>query len=173
LAETVSEEGPMDIDVLVEGEGLSDVIAIVVPAGERATLIVERVAQLGGFSSTDALLFIEDAAEPIDPRTVVDEGWARRLHHVHRTRLIEVTVFYKNLEKRREFSPATRVRSVLDWAVGDEGFKIDPAMAPEMELALRSGETPLSKSAHIGRYVHHPDRVLHLDLIRGVIPNGS
>ena len=65
------------------------------------------------------------------------------------------------------------MQRVLDWAFGPNGFKIDPVIAPEMELALHGKTTALPKDAHIGRYVRHPRHELEFDLIRGIVPNGA
>jgi hypothetical protein len=163
----------MEIEILVEGEGLVDVESIRVPAGTAAREIVAIVAGKGGFAVEEALLFAEDGDEPVDLTVIIDERFVGKVHHVHRARRVEVVVFYKEKDHERQFSPSARVQRVLDWAVGPEGFKIDPAIAPEMELALHDQTKALPKSAHIGRFVHHGVHRLELDLIRGVVPNGA
>lgn len=164
----------MEIDVLVEGEGLTDVETIRLPHGAQGRELIAAVALKGGFPVHEALLFVEDGDEPLDLAVVVvDERMSDRVHHVHRARHIAVTVFYMAGDKSETFRPPTRVQQVLDWAVGPHGFKIDPSIAPEMELALHGQTTPLPKNAHIGRFVQHPEHKLSLDLIRGVVPNGG
>ncbi len=164
----------MEIDVLVEGEGLADVETVRLPHGAQVRELIAVVARKGGYPAEEALLFVEDGDEPLDLAVlVVDERMGERIHHVHRARQIEVTVFYMAGQKSKTFRPATRVQQVLDWAVGPNGFKIDPSIAPEMELAIHGQTTPLPKNAHIGRFVHHPEHKLALDLIRGVVPNGG
>ena len=163
----------MEIAVLVEGEGLPDVARILVAPGCAAREIVTAVAAMSGFPSAEGLLFLEDNDEPLDlALVIVDEVVRGKVHHVHRARQVEVTVFYKDGHKEKRFSPSARVQRVLDWAVGREGFNIDPPIAPEMELAQHGQTTALPKNAHIGRYVRHPHHVLALDLIRGIVPNG-
>jgi hypothetical protein len=164
----------MEIDIVVEGEGLADVATIRLPHGAPGRALVAAVAAQGGFPAEEALLFVEDEDEPLDVTLVViDERMSERIHHVHRARHIEVTVFYKDAQKSKTFRPATRVQQVLDWAVGPHGFRIDSAIAPEMELALHAQTMALPKNAHIGRFVRHPHHSLALDLIRGVVPNGG
>jgi hypothetical protein len=163
----------MEIDVLVEGEGLADVETVRLPHGAQVRELIAIVARKGGFPAEEALLFVEDGDEPLDLAVLVDELTGERIHHVHRARQIEVTVFYMAGEKNKTFRPAARVQQVLDWAVSPKGFKIDPSIAPEMELAIHGQTTPLPKNAHIGRFVHHPEHKLALDLIRGVVPNGG
>lgn len=163
----------MDIGIIVEGEGLAEVETVAIPQGSTARDIVVAVAAKAGFPAEQGFLFLEDSDEPVDlALLIVEENVRGRVHHVHRARQIEVTVFYKEHHKAKRFPPSARVQRVLDWAVGPDGFKIDPAIAPEMELALHEQTTALPKNAHIGRYVHHPHHVLALDLIRGIVPNG-
>jgi hypothetical protein len=164
----------MNIELLVAGEGLADVEVILLPLGSSARELVSAVAMKAGFSADEALLFLEDADEPVDIAVaVIDEAHAGRIHHVHRLRQVEVKVFYKDQHIERRFRPAARVQRVLDWAVGPEGFKgIDPVIVPELELALHGTTKALPKNAHIGRYVRHHQPHLELDLVRGVIPNG-
>jgi hypothetical protein len=164
----------VQIDILFEGEGLTDVEVIQLPAGAAGRELIEAVAAKAGLPADETMLFVEDEEEPLDiSRVVVDEQMKGRVHHVHRARHIDVTVFYKEHEESREFRPSTRVQRVLDWAVRQPEFNIDPAIAPEMELALHGQTEALPKNAHIGRFVRHPHHKLALDLIRGVVPNGA
>jgi hypothetical protein len=173
LSNFSSTGGSMDTRIIVDGEGLTDVEVIVVPQGSTGRELVLEVVKKIGIDAEEAILFIEDGDEPLELDLVLREDAAGKVHHVHRARRIEVLVRYQNATKEKSFSPSTRVQKVLDWAVGPEGFKIDPAIAPEMELALHGETTELPKQAHIGRYVRHPHHELTLDLIRGIVPNGS
>lgn len=164
----------MDIEVLTEGEGLADVESVALPAGALAGKLIEAVAAKAGYPATEALLFAEDEAEPVATETpMTTELVSGRVYHVHRARKVDVSVSYKADSKNKGFPPSSRFQTILDWVTGPDGFAIDPAIAPEMELAIHGETTPLPKSAHIGRYVNHPENTLALDLIRGVVPNGG
>lgn len=164
----------MHIEIMVEGEGLAEVEAIRIPEGSTAREIVAAVAVKGGYPTEEAILYVEDCEEPVDLTIVVtEEVVSGKVHHVHRARKIEVAVFYQGRQIEKQFAPSTRIQRVLDWAVSSEGFKIDPAVAPEMELALHGQTTALPKNAHIGRYIRHPHHELAFDLIRGIVPNGA
>jgi hypothetical protein len=168
------EHGRMDIEILVEGEGLTEVETIRIPAGSTAHEIVSIVAAKAGYAVQEAMLFVEDCEQAVDLAIVVtEEAFGNKVHHVHRAHKIEVAIFYQGRKIEKRFAPSTRVQRVLDWAVGPNGFKIDPAIAPEMELALHGQTTALPKNAHIGRYVRHPHHELAFDLIRGIVPNGA
>jgi hypothetical protein len=164
----------MDVEVFVEGEGAEEIEIIRIQAGSERRVIVEQFAERHGLPVGETVLFAEDEDEPLDLAFVItDQADVRRPHHIHRVQRIDVTVFYKNEERSRSFSPSARVQKVLDWAVGTDGFKIDPVIAPEMELAIHGQEKPLAKNAHIGRFVVHGQHKLALDLIRGIVPNGA
>jgi hypothetical protein len=161
------------VEIIVEGEGLLDVATIGVEEGSTGREIVAAVAVKGGFPAEEALLFIEDCEEPLDLNLIVATENIGRVHHVHRARHIEVSVFYQCRQIGKRFSPATRVQRVLDWVVSPQGLNIDKTIAPEMELALHGSTAALPKDAHIGRYLRYPQHCLSFDLIRGVVPNGA
>jgi len=162
------------IEILSEGEGLRDIEIFHAEHGATAFELIRRVADRGGFPAEEAVLFIEGADEPIEiAGLVIDEQFRDRAHHVHRARSLDIHVAYQDKDIEHHYSPAVTVQRALDWAIGPHGFKIDPAIAPEMELALEGSEKPLPRQAHLGRFVHHPSHELRLDLIRGVIPNGG
>ncbi len=161
------------IELLMEGEGLADVEVIRLAPGSTAREIVVAAAAKGGFDPEEAVLFVEDGEEPIELVTVILEEHRGRVHHVHRLHHVEAEVFYKDGKIERRFRPSARIHRVLDWAVGPEGFKIDPPLRPEMELALHGTTTALPKNAHIGRFARRDQPRVKFDLIRGIIPNGA
>jgi hypothetical protein len=164
----------MTIEILADGEGFKDIELIVVAAGTPVRTWLAEQATHRGFGSSEVFLFLEDQEEPIELIDLaVDDSFKNRLHHLHRAKRVEVVVHYQHHAARRYFPPSSRVQKVLDWAVAVNEFHIDPAIAPEMELALEGTDTPLPKSAHIGRYAHHPHNEAKFTLIRGVIPNGA
>jgi hypothetical protein len=162
------------IEILSEGEGLKDIELFQAQQGAQAFELIRLVAERGGFPADEAMLFIEGGNEPVAiAGLIIDEHFRGRAHHVHRGRRLEVHVAYQDKDIEHHYSPAVTVQTALDWAIGPHGLKIDPAIAPEMELALEGSEKPLPRQAHLGRFVHHPSHELRLDLIRGVIPNGG
>lgn len=167
-------ESAKEVSVLVEAAGLPDALEIRIPLGSKLRDIVVQVAAKAGFPHEDAVIFVEDGETPLELDLVIDEKYDhKRVHHVHRAKKIEVIVFYQNGEKKKEFPPSARVKRVLAWAVGPEGFKIDPPVIPEMSLQLVGTTEPLRLDVHIGRLVHHRERVLKLNLVRGTIVNGA
>jgi hypothetical protein len=51
----------VNIEILVDGEGFSDIALFEFPHGIDAHEIIARGAGLGGFPITEAMLFVEDA----------------------------------------------------------------------------------------------------------------
>ena len=111
------------------------------------------MAAKGGFALEEAFLFLEDGEAPLDLSILVDEEARGRILHVHSARTVDVAVSYQAGTHEKKFSPAATVQRFLDWAVSHDGFSIDPAIAPEMELALHGQTQALPKTAHIGRFV--------------------
>ena len=160
------------LDIVFEGEGLLSVEVIRLARGEALRAIVACAANKGGFPLEEALLFIEDEPQPVELEIIVtDEYPHRRKHHVHRTRSIEVIVHYMSRSAHRQYPPSARVETVLAWALRE--FSIDPAIAPEFELALAGSTEELPSSRHIGSLIRHPCGRVEMNLIRGVIPNGA
>ncbi len=163
---------PARVEILVDGEGLEAVEAVTVRHGAPLSAIVELVATKAGYRVEEALLFVEDEAAPVELSLTVGESFPHhRKHHVHRVRQIEVVVNYNRASREHHYPPSTRVEMVLAWAV--RAFGIDPSMAGEFELTLAGSEEELPSSAHIGRFVRHPQCRLELDLVRGTISNGG
>jgi hypothetical protein len=160
------------LEIIFEGEGLVAVEVIRLARGEAVRAIVACAASKGGFPFEEALLFIEDEPQSVALETIVsDEYPHRRKHHVHRTRSIEVIVHYMSRSAHRQYPPSARVETVLAWALRE--FSIDPAIAPEFELALAGSTDELPGSRHIGGLIRHPCGRVEMNLIRGVIPNGA
>lgn len=162
----------MVMELLVDGEGFADVELIEMEEDAPVLRIVEIVAKRKGEDVALFSVFVENLEEPCDPSKPVPHQHRKHVHHVHRHKRIEVSVDYGGETLMRTYPPSATVGSILKWAVGSEGFKIDPTFAPEMQLALVGSLVELPDAAHIGRYVQGHEHELELTLIRGVIPNG-
>ena len=162
----------MDIDVLVDGEGIPEIEIIQIDEDAPLARAVEVIAERAGENASTYLVFVENEDEPCDTSQPVPPHHRRRVHHIHRHHRIDVGVGYSGEQVTRAFSPSSTVRRVLDWAIGPEGLNIDPSFAAEMRLALPGSQSPLPDSAHIGCFAKGPGHALELTLLRGVIPNG-
>ena len=126
----------MQTEIFAEGEGLSDVEVFEMAEGASVQDIIAAVAKKCGYAAEDAALFLDEEDEPLELlRVLTKDELKGRVPHVHRVKQITVVVFYKDGERKRDFRPSAPFKRVLRWAGGREGFNIDPAIAPEMELA--------------------------------------
>ncbi len=165
----------MKREVFIDGQHLIDVQLVSIPSDGTARSVANEAAQLIGVPAETLHVFKEDAPEPMSPDVVIEDadGNSSTLQ-VHQAEKVVVLINYLNTQKTKNFSPATRIQLVLDWAVGPEGFDVDGSIAPEMELALTSSpDDEVPHSAHLGRYAGGPTHTVEFDLVRGIIPNGS
>jgi len=95
----------------------------------------------------------------------------RELRHVHTraVRRIEVTVNFNGKHRRRQFSPAATVATVLAWA--KKRFKIDPAAGADYVLQLLPEKTVPRPDEHLGD-LKPGSKALEFDLVREVTPQG-
>jgi hypothetical protein len=91
----------------------------------------------------------------------------------HRNKKITVQVRYEHLTKEKVFGPAKTVFKVLQWAVGKQGFKLEPQAAARANLILPSAENPLPKDDVIGKYAPQGQDTLVLDLTLRDFTNGG
>jgi hypothetical protein len=102
---------------------------------------------LGGPS----VLWAEDHDEPLDTGATVSSLGAGAAAHVHKGNgLITVTVSYNGHQLSHSFGPGSTIERVLAWAVGSDGFKVDPATAHDLVLRLPGQPEDLDPSTHIG-----------------------
>jgi hypothetical protein len=118
---------------------------------------------------------IEEGADehgPVDANLTV-EALELRKHrhlHLHRCRHVKIEVNFGGKTKRRNFSPATTVGVVTQWA--RKKFHLDPASAAEYVLQIcNSTERPRS-DRHLGELVEAPECSICFDLVREVTPQG-
>ncbi|MBV1692076.1 hypothetical protein KRR38_31505 [Novosphingobium sp. G106] len=83
---------------------------------------------------------------------------------------IDVTVNYQAERKSHSFPRGAKVADVLTWAI--EAFKIDDAVATEVELVVEGTTDELAGSKPLASLAHG-DADLTLDLVRGELANGS
>ena len=61
-----------------------------------------------------------------------------------------MTVFYNGRQVSRAFGPGSTIERVLAWAVGTDGFNIDPTTAHDLVLRLPGQPEDLDPSTHVG-----------------------
>ncbi|WP_194725081.1 hypothetical protein [Noviherbaspirillum malthae] len=165
----------MKREIFLDGQQFNDIQSITVPDDGTVHDIVQEAAKIMGIPPESLRVFEEDAETPLPlDKSLKGKNDDEITHHVNQAERMTVTVNYQQYQKVKNFSPAARIQVILDWAVSADGFNIDAATAPEMELALtKNPAEEIPRAAHVGRYVHGPDHAVVFDLIRGVIANGA
>lgn len=114
----------------------------------------------------------EDVQAPADLGATLGDLRVRELRHVHTRaqRRVEVTVHFNGKERKRKFSPAATVATVLEWA--NKRFKIDPKAGADYVLSLRPDNTHPRPDEHLGDLLKPSSKSLEFDLVREVTPQG-
>lgn len=93
----------------------------------------------------------------------------------HRARTVLVRVHFEHRTEHQEFPPSTTVQTVLRWAVGKDGFKLDENQAAKANLMLPGASEPLNRDIAIGtlfRHDGHKPSELTLELTLKDFTNG-
>lgn len=133
--------------IFVHPAGSSDVREVEAsPDARVAALLVE----LGG--DAEALLWVEEAEDPLDPDTTLVEAGIVEFTHVHHghCKAIAVAVRFGGETKEHEFSPASTVQRVFSWASGNKGFDLPAEQRAKHTLGLCGTQTEADRRDHVG-----------------------
>lgn len=133
------------------------------PSGATASDLLDRVRAAGVSVGADAAVYVEDGDQPLAPAAALSVGdGAPTSFYVGPQHPVRVTVGYGSERVVREFSPATRLRTVERWAAKD----LDAPTQKPHRLALRYADTVLTpdEDAYLGALDKNADRDLHFDL---------
>jgi hypothetical protein len=161
--------GKPQVQAGLEGETLRDVLARIgaLPGDGQFVFVGEP---------DDALRDPEGEAEedtdtPADLGATLSVLRVRELRHVHTRAVsrIEVTVNFNGKHRKRKFSPAATVATVLAWA--KKRFNIDPTAGADYVLQLLPEKTIPRPEEHLGD-LKPGAKSLEFDLVREVTPQG-
>ncbi len=118
---------------------------------------------------------MEDGAaghSPVDPNQTLEAlGIGRHRHvHCHACRHVATGINFAGKTKRHNFSPATPIGVVTQWA--REKFHLDPAAAAEYVLQICGGTEQPRTDKHLGELVEKGTCSLCFDLVKEVTPQG-
>ena len=158
------------VAILVKS-GYAEERVVELELGSPVTTILEIVAVERDCGVEELILAREEESEPLTSNIVIDANYPHKLrHHIHYLGEIKVTVYYQMDQHTRTFKQFEAVKDVLGWAIAV--FDIDSSLAAEFELARHGQKEELPEPEHLGHLVGK-NCELELDLVRGVIPNGS
>lgn len=158
-----------EIELFLQGEGIAEITLVRVPRAGTVREIIET-AMAHGLAKPDgveALVFLEDAEEPLAAEVTLEvAGVAQRARvHVHRCRRVAVTVNFNADQKTEAFPPSATLARVKKWAVGKRGFDLTDVDAAEHLLQVCGSTVRPDEDVHIGTLVHVPDCEVCFDLV--------
>jgi len=114
----------------------------------------------------EALVWLEDGKEPLDPdKTLAEVGVIDRCHvHVSSCKSVVIKVRFGGVSIAESFPPAATAGLILKWAASPEGFKLTDSEAAKHLLAICGTNTELDQADHIGFYADD-DCSVCLDLL--------
>jgi hypothetical protein len=117
---------------------------------DHASTAAALLLQVG--AEPDALLWIEEAEDPLDPGVTLVEAGVVEFSHLHhgRCRRVAATVRFGGEPKERAFSPSATVQTVFAWAESKEGFDLPAEQRPKHTLGLCGTQTEADRRAHLG-----------------------
>jgi hypothetical protein len=155
------------IDVLLQGEAIRDIEAIVVESGAAVRHLLHEAARLRRHHAEgEFFVFAEGQDEPLDhdkPIPGCEPGRPLRMH-VHRCRSIATFITFNGQTKEHPFGPATTVAAVKGWAA-IKAFHMTPGDAAEHVLQLSGTSTRPEPDTHIGALVSGKECQVRFDLV--------
>lgn len=133
------------------------------PAGATAADLLDHAQGAGVPVDVSAAVYAVDGEEPMaSDDALAAGGGAPAAYYVGPRTPIRVTVGYEGERVVRDFSPATRLRTVERWAARD----LDAPTRHPHRLALRYADTVLTpgENALLGVLDKNGDHALHFDL---------
>lgn len=160
---------PIEVeDVLriqVEREGSEEIVELELDT--EVDMLDAVRARLG--ISTEMLLFERDREEPLTGNIT----GRRNIHLVaHSHRKLELEVRYEHETKTKRFAPSTTVFTALQWAVGKQGYRLDPTLAAKANLILPGADEPMPRDRTIGSFTQLGADRLVVDLTLKDFTNG-
>ena len=158
---------PKDVTIRIEvvHGGSAEAVVIELPPAEDPLAALRLALAL----EEDILLFERDQDAHL---TCLPPGRKALRLVTHKAHLIEVEVRYEHRTEKKSFAPSKSVFKVLQWAVGEHGFKLDPVSGARANLILPGASEPLPREAPIGSFVPHGHHVLVVDLTLRDFTNG-
>lgn len=163
------------INVFLQGEGLDEIIIVKVHEGGFVKDLISAAIDKGVPKGDDRrlhALYLEDSSDSLNQELSLKEaGIGPQQHvHIHRCKIIEVTVTFNGLQKSKKFPPSKTVGKVKKWAVKEFGMSTEDAI--EHVLKITGSTDKPDEHTHIGALVVYPECQLFFDLVPKVRVEG-
>lgn len=136
---------------------------------EAETAADLRKAVLAAAGVEEAFIFQHDNDVDVGDEVI---GKKTLMLVVHRCKKILVTVHYEHRSKTKKFAPSATVYRVLQWAIGRNGFDLDPDARSKANLILPGADQPLPRNDAIGKYADKKSCSLEVSLTLKDFSNG-
>ena len=152
------------LEVFVQGEGISKIILTKVPRDGKVRDLLTAQGMSAGVGDTP-VIFLEDGEEPLNLDSSLSAAGikSRSRIHIHHCRRVEVSVNYVGRTETRPFSPAITIHRVKQWAV--RIFGLTELDATEHVLQICGSFDRPTEDTHIGSLVTGSNCMLCFDLI--------
>ena len=140
------------IDIFYQGEGIREIEHFEVDPNETFAAVKAQLCEKHGLGP-DVLIFLEDDAEPLD-ESAPARGRAAATGiklHLHRCRLVRVSVTFNGETVEASFAPSTTVARVKHWAATKFGMSDEEAGEHVLQI-LGTHDRP-RPGTHIGALV--------------------
>lgn len=175
-----------ELEIFIHSHGVKPRV-VIAEAGEilREILLRDEIFKESG---DEFLVFVGECqgalTEPIDVEEGADEhppadvnltievldlGKHRHVH-LHKCKHVKVEVNFGDKTKKRNFSPATTIGTVTEWA--RKKFQLDSASAAEYVLRICGSTEQPRSDKHLGELVEAPKCHICFDLVKEVTPQG-
>lgn len=160
------------IDVFYQGAGLKDIQHLQLNDGRSFADLKAAIID-AGHADEDAVLYIENEKEPIEPCARLDDYDCRRGLRVHiaRCRRVAVEVTFNGQTIERGFPPALTLARVKRWAAL-RGFDMSKEEAGEHALQIGGTHTRPSLNTHLGALLACAVCEIEFDLVPDERING-
>jgi hypothetical protein len=161
------------IDVIIQGADFAEIlIGRAAPIHSVAEVLANLERPVGHHEGL--LIFVEDAHEPLDPETIVEEllplgadGQAILVPlklHLTRCRHVELSVRFNGETVRRRFPPGATIGRVHHWAARRK-FDLSPRDAAEHVLQVQGTDKRPDRDVHIGTLTAGATCSVEFDLV--------
>jgi hypothetical protein len=168
-----------NLQIFVQGEGKREIRVVELPAQATVRELVEAaqaqgVAAQNGGHGGGVTVFAEDGDKPLAAGATLESSGLGNHSSVHLSRCarVTVTVHYNGQDRTDTFGPGVPMHRIKEWAVGKQGFGLDPVDAGEHVLQTTGSSDRPDEDVHVGSLVGASGCKVEFDLVAKVRVEG-
>lgn len=162
------------IKVFVQAGGVKQIKLHELDSSANVGSILQGLTADLGLPPGDYRLFHEGAEAPLAMDVSLSAAGitSRASVHVTQCKKVAVTVNFNGTSKVRDFGPGVPIHTVKAWAVGPQGFNLNPVDAADHVLQLTGTNERPDADVHIGSLAQEPGCTVSFDLVPKVRVEG-